>query len=103
MWAQQIKMSIKPEMLGDLPKMFAELHAAEQPDSGLLRTFVLQDQKDPTQVYVFVVFESEEKARIREQDPRRREALAAVQTFMNSFVDGPPSFVDFNVLQDVPN
>ena len=43
----------------------------EQPESGLLRTTVMQDQKDPARVFVLVVFESEEKARARETDPRR--------------------------------
>lgn len=103
MWAQLIKMNVKPEMLSDLPTMFDQLHAAEQPDSGLVRTSVLQDQKDPTQAYVLVVFESEEKARIREQDPRRREALQGVQEFMGTFLAGPPEFVDLTVLQDIPN
>lgn len=101
MWAQLIKMNVKPEMVGDLPTLFEHLREAEQPDSGLLRTTVLQDQKDPTQAYVIVLFESEEKARLREKDERRREVLKGVQEFMASVLASPPEFVDLTVLQDV--
>jgi hypothetical protein len=40
-----------------------QIRAAEQPGSGLVRTLVMHDQKDPSQVYTLVVFESEEQAR----------------------------------------
>ena len=101
MWAQLIKMRTKPERQQDLPGLLEELHAAEQPGSGLVRTIVMQDQHDPDQVYVLVVFESEEKARAREQDPRRHEALGSVQAAMAEIFVGPPEFVDLMVLQDV--
>ena len=39
----------------------------------LLQTLTMRDQNDPELVYTLVVFESEEKARAREQDPRRQE------------------------------
>ena len=51
----------------------------EQPESGLLRTTVMQDQKDPARVFVLVVFESEEKARARETDPLRQEGVQILQ------------------------
>ena len=47
----------------------SSLQAVEQPDSGLLRTMIMQDQ-DPDLFFTLVVFESEEKARARERDPR---------------------------------
>ncbi len=40
-----------------------QLRAAEQPGSGLVRTLMMHDQKDPGQVYALVVSESGEKAR----------------------------------------
>jgi len=101
MWAQLIKMDVKPEHVADLPTLFGHLQQAEQPDSGLLRTSVFQDRSDPTQAFVVVLFESEAKARIREQDPRRKEALKSVQEFMTDVLAGPPSFVDLDVIQDV--
>ena len=101
MWAQLIKMHLKQGREQDLPGMFETLHAFEQPGSGLLRTTAMVDQKDPSQVYVLVVFESEEKARAREQDPRRQEGLKAVQATMAELFDGPAEFVDLSVLQDV--
>jgi len=78
-----------------------QLQAFEQPDSGLLRSTVLQDKNDPSRAYTLVVFESEEKARAREQDPRRQEGLKAVQATMADFFDGPPEFVDLTVVHDV--
>ena len=101
MWAQLIKMRVKPGREQDLPGLFAQLNAAEQAGSGLLRTTAMQDQHDPTHVYTLVVFESEEAARTREQDPRRQEALKSVQALMGELFEGPPEFVDLTVLQDV--
>jgi hypothetical protein len=101
MWAQLIKMRVKPGREGDLPGLFDELQTAEQPDSGLLRTMGMQDQKDPGWAYVLVVFESEEKARAREQDPRRAEALSSAQAMMGDLFDGAPEFTDLTVIRDV--
>ena len=98
MWAQLISTRIKPGREADLPLLFGTLNSAEQPDSGLLHTFGLQDQSDPGRAFVFVVFESEEKARARENDPRRAEGLAAARALMAEIFDGPPEFVDLRVV-----
>jgi heme-degrading monooxygenase HmoA len=101
MWAQLMKMRLKPEREQDLAGVSAPLQALEQPGSGLLRTMTMRDQSDPSQVYVLVVFESEEKARAREQDPRRQEGLKPAQATLAEILDGPPEFVDLIVAQDV--
>ena len=101
MWAQLIKMRVKPGFEQDVPRLFEQLQAIEPPDSGLLRTMLMQDQKDPARAYVLVVFESEEKARAREQDPRRQEGLKSVQATMAELFDGPSEFVDLTVIHDV--
>jgi len=101
MWAQLISMRVKPGREADLDGIFDQLQALEQPGSGLLRTLAMHDQKDPARVYTVVVFESEEKARAREQDPRRQEGMRAVQASMAEVLDGPPEFVDLTVLRDV--
>jgi hypothetical protein len=54
MWAQLIKMQLKPD--NDTAELDKQLRAAEQPGSGLVRTLVMHDQKDPSQVYALVVF-----------------------------------------------
>ncbi|MGD0084297.1 MAG: antibiotic biosynthesis monooxygenase [Acidimicrobiales bacterium] len=100
MWAQLITMRLKPGKEGDLPRLYEQLRAVEQPGTGLLRTMAMQDQKDPSRVYNFVIFESEEKARAREQDPRRQEGLQAVRATMAEIFDGPPEFVDLTVVED---
>ena len=101
MWAQLMKIRVKPETEQALAGVFEQLQALEQPGSGLLRTMAMRDQSDPSQVYVLVVFESEEKARAREQDPRRLEGLKPAQAALAEILDGPREFVDLTVVQDV--
>ena len=98
MWAQLIKMRMKPH--NDTAELDKQIRAAEQPGSGLVRTLVMHDQKDPSQVYTLVVFESEDKARAREQDPRREEALQAARAMMAGIFDGPPQFTDLTVADE---
>jgi hypothetical protein len=80
--------------------MTEQIRAAEQPGSGLLRTLVMRDQADPSRIYTLVVFESEEKARAREQDPRRTERLEAARSIMADILDGPPEFTDLEVIDE---
>jgi hypothetical protein len=98
MWAQLITMRLKPGK--DTAELDNQIRAAEQPGSGLVRTLVMHDQKDPSQVYALVVFESEEKARAREQDPRRQERLQAARAMMADIFDGPPEFTDLRVADE---
>ena len=63
MWAQLMRWQLKPGK--DTAGLREQLQAVEQPGSGLLRTMIMQDQKDLDQFYTLVVFESEEKARAR--------------------------------------
>lgn len=102
MWAQLITMTLKPEKASELPGLFEQLRAIEQPDSGLLQTIGMRDQKDPSRAYVLVVFESEERARARDRDPRRQEGLKSVQATIAEISAGPPEFVDLTVVQNVP-
>jgi len=99
-WAQLMKVQSKPDRDSELQAMFEQVRAVEQPDSGLVRTTVMRSQHDPEVVYVLVVFESEEKARAREQDPRRQEAMKAIQASMAQVMAGPPEFIDLDVLRD---
>lgn len=100
MWAQLQKVSSKPEKEAALLDVFEQLHAIEQADSGLLKTMVMRSQADPTLVFVLVVFDSEENARTREQDPRRQQGLQRIRAAMGDVLDGPPEFFDLNVLRD---
>jgi heme-degrading monooxygenase HmoA len=100
MWAQLQKVSTKPEKEAQLLEVFEQLNAIEQAGSGLRRTMVMRSQADPTQVYVLVVFDSEEQARAREQDPRRQQGLARIRAAMGDVLDGPPEFFDLTVVRD---
>jgi quinol monooxygenase YgiN len=95
MWAQLIKVRVKPGK--DLAVAAAQLRAAEQPGSGLVRKLFLRDHKDPAPAYILVVFESEEKAHARERDPRRQEGLQAMQATMADMLAGPPESADLTV------
>jgi quinol monooxygenase YgiN len=101
MWAQIIKTRVKPGKEDEVAGLLEQLRAVEQPDSGLLRTTAMRDQHDPSQLYLMVVFESEEKARAREQDPRRQEGLKAVGATMAEILDGSREFIDLEVIEDV--
>jgi hypothetical protein len=101
MWAQLIKARLKPGREQDVSGLYERLRATEQPGSGLLRSMALRDQNDPSQLYMMVFFESEEKARAREQDPRRNAALQEVRVMMGELFEGPPEFVDLTVVEDV--
>ncbi len=97
MWAQLITTRLKPGREDDLQGLVDQLRAAEQGDSGLIRSLAMRDQNDPSRAYMLVVFESEEKARARENDPRRQEALQAARATMAEIFDGVPEFVDLIV------
>ena len=98
MWAQLIKMRLAPGK--DTAELTKQIRAAEQPGSGLVRSLMMHDQTDPSQVYTLVVFESEEKARAREQDPRRQESLQAARAVMADIFEGPPEFTDLVVVEE---
>jgi antibiotic biosynthesis monooxygenase (ABM) superfamily enzyme len=101
MWAQLITTRLKAGKEGELQGLVEQLRATEQPGSGLVRSIAMLDQKDPSKVYMMVVFESEEKARAREQDSRRQEGLEVVRATMAEIFDGPPEFVDLTVVDEV--
>lgn len=100
MWIQIIKTRVKTANDEALLQLEDQLKAIEQPDSGLVRATVARDQKDPNTVYMIVTFESEEKARAREADPRREEGLAGVRKIMMEIFDGPPEFIDLVVVSE---
>ncbi len=100
MWAQLQKVSTKPEREAELLEVFEQLRAIEQADSGLVRTTVMRSQADPGQVYALVVFDSEEKARAREQDPRRQQGLERIRAALGDVLDGPPEFIDLDVVRE---
>ena len=101
MWAQLITARLKPGHEDDLQTMVDNLRAAEQPGSGLIRSIAMRDQKDPAKAYMFVLFESEERARERENDPRREEGMEAARETMAGMFDGAPEFVDLVVVDEV--
>ncbi|HEV3327815.1 MAG TPA: hypothetical protein VGZ33_00320 [Acidimicrobiales bacterium] len=100
MWAQLITVRLKPGKEGELAGLLERLDAIEQPGSGLLRHTLLQDVADPSAAQFLIVFESEERAREREQDPRRAPGLEDLRTTMADLYDGPPVFTEFNVVAD---
>jgi heme-degrading monooxygenase HmoA len=100
MWVQMISMRMKVGKDADLPRLYEQLRAAEQPDTGLLRTVALRDDKDPRRIFNLVFFESEAQARQREQDPRREEGLKAARETMAEIFEGPPEFTDMTVIED---
>jgi hypothetical protein len=98
MWAQLNEMRLKPGE--DTAAMIEQIRDAEQPGSGLVRSLFMRDQADASRIITLVVFESEEKARAREQDPRRAEQLAGASTILADLFVGPPEFTDLEVVDE---
>ena len=82
MWAQLIRVRLKLGEDEGLERMYQQLQATEQKGSGLVRSTLMRNQNDPNAIYMLVVFESEEKARARERDPRREEGLREIRATM---------------------
>ena len=101
MWAQLNAVRVKEGMLDVVVEAMEQLRDFEQPDSGLLRTIVMQDQKDPAHLLVLVLFESEEKARAREADPRRQEGVLALRASLAEVIEAAPEFTDLSVIADL--
>ena len=101
MWAQLNAVRVKEGKLDVVVKAMEQLRDFEQPDSGLLRTIVMQDQKDPARLLVLVLFESEEKARAREADPRRQEGVQALRASLADVLEAAPEFTDLSVIADL--
>lgn len=104
MWGQLIRTRLA-EAKGDddLRSLEDEFRALETPGSGWIRTTMTRDQADPSELYIFVVFESEEAARAREQDPARIEGMARARELMAEVFAGPPEFVDLLVVSEAHN
>jgi predicted acylesterase/phospholipase RssA len=60
----------------------------------------MRDQNDPDSIYILVVFDNDESARAREQDPRREAGLAAARETMARIFEGAPEFVDLEVVME---
>jgi hypothetical protein len=101
MWAQLSTVRVKAGKADAVGSAMEHLRTFEQPDSGLLRTIVMQDQKDPARVFVLVVFASEEQARAREADPRRQEGIQVLRTGLADVLEGAPEYVDLEVIAEL--
>src|SRR3954453_4943347 len=100
MWTQIIKTHLKSGKDAELMTLSDQLRAIEQPGSGLVRSTTMRDQKNPRAGYMIVTFESEEKARVREQDERRQSGLQPVYETMAQIFDGPPEFIELDVIAE---
>lgn len=97
MWSQLISVHVKPGQ--DIDAVIAAIKAGELPDSGLISETFMRDQNDSSRFHIISLFESEEKARAREVDPRRAEATATIQLLMRDVLAGPPQFTDLDVVE----
>ena len=100
MWAQIIKTTLKAGRDGDYVDLMKRFQSAERPNSGLVHSYAARDQKDPNSVYIIVVFESEEKARLREADSERQASLEPARQIMAEIFEGPVEFVDLEIVEE---
>jgi quinol monooxygenase YgiN len=100
MWAQLITTRLKDGTEGKVPELMQKLKEIEQPGSGLIRSTAMRDENDPSRLMLLVVFESQEAARARENDPRRQTGLTDVRALMAEMFAGPPEFTDLTVVHE---
>lgn len=60
----------------------------------------MRDGNDPTKAHALIVFKSQEMARAREQDPATATAMQGARALMAEVCDGPPTFMDLDVVRD---
>jgi hypothetical protein len=85
MWAQLSTFRVREGKVDDLTRAMEQLRTFEQPDSGLLRTIAMQDQLDASRVFMFVMFESEER-------PERARATRDAKTAFKRYALTLPRF-----------
>lgn len=93
MWAQIIKVRLKPGAEETMRGMMDEFEGSNSP---INHSVTLQNQRDPSEYYTVVVFESEEAARANENAPEQQERISRIQ----ALYDGQPEFVDCNVVYE---
>ncbi len=98
MWAQLITVRVKEGGAEEVQRIMDVLRDAEIAGSGIVRQIVTRDQADPQVIRTIAIFESEEKARARDIDPRRAEASGRAHAMLAAIVDGPPTFNDLEVI-----
>jgi len=98
MWGQLIKARLTAGTEEEYAQVREEMMAVTPEGSGLVRATSMRDQDDPTLYYTLVIFESQEKARERENYPEVR----AIMGEMAQLFEGRPEFVSFEVLSDWP-
>ena len=100
MWAQLISTRLKPGKDEELPKLFDQLKATEQPGSGLVRSMAFRDQKDPSRIVTLVIFESEESSSPGAGRTPAGGTNRCVEATMAEVFEGAPEFVDLTVIND---
>ena len=92
MWAQMITTRFKEGHDGDLSRLMEQLRATEQPGSGLVRSMAMQDQKDPSKVYMFVASTAKTR-RVRGKTIRgdKKDCRPRERRWLRSLTERPTS------------
>lgn len=98
MWAQIVKSRVKPGVEGDMAEIRDEMRRRVGERPGLVRSFWMQNQKDPQEYYTVIVFESEEQARAGERELDQDPLFQRIR----SLGEGTPEYVDLNVIESLP-
>lgn len=97
MWAQIIRHRATPENHEKIVDMVREMRINDfGAGRGLVRGYILRNQRDPNEYYHVIVFQSEEAARERERLPETQEFGRR----MRDLIDGQPDFVDLELIEE---
>lgn len=95
MWAQFIKARIKPGKDDEARRIAREFEEQSRGEGmGPTRVFVFRNQSDPDEHFTIAFFESEEKAREAEANPRHAELIRRYW----EVYEAPPEYADLNPL-----
>ncbi|GAC1635668.1 MAG: hypothetical protein NVS4B2_23340 [Chloroflexota bacterium] len=97
MWAQIIKTRMKPGAEDEIAKIRDEFVERIRRRPGLIRSVWMRNQKDPSEYYTVIMFESEQQAREGERDIEHDEIFQRIRTI----TDGTPEYVDLTVIEEI--
>ena len=87
---------MRTSKIDEIAKLEAEYRAATEGRRTVRRAIVTQDRNDPERHLILVFFDSYEAAMENSNLPE----TAAFGEKQSAFVDGPPTFIDLDVLED---
>lgn len=98
MWSQLVKLRVKPGSEGQMEGFEErwEREVGRGTDSGWVQTQIFKNPSNSNEWYLLATFESEEKARQSENNPKHQEVVGDIMDLMES----EPEYTDLDPVYD---